>query len=157
MLKIQVISSLSLMALLVGCATPTAAEKQVQQNVSEQKSIESTAQAAGSGRFAIHQSTKLTEDQKIRLLALMDRAELNIADIRKKEGQLKAALFQELAEGHYDRKEIAVYKSKLKKLEAEKMDLMFSNLEESRKILGPTQPHDLDQEMLEFYRAGMER
>ncbi len=138
-----------------GCASTS--EKKVSQEVSDQKQIESPNQAVASGRFAIKQSTRLTELEKTRFFEVMDRTQASVAEIKKKEGQLMAALFQSLAERKYDPREIHVYRTKLRKLEDEKLNLMFTSLEEIRHLFGKEQQENLDRELLQYYRAAIDK
>lgn len=137
---------------LMACATP--AEKVVDHKVEEQAAIESPNQAAHAGRFAIRASDKLTEEQKTKFLNLMNKTESQVNEIRMKEGQLKAALFQDLAEGKYNQREIQIVKNRLRKLEIQKLELMFDSIEEIRVLLGGIS--DVDSEVMNYYRSNWE-
>lgn len=147
------LTTVGLLTGLFGCAST--AEKQVQKEVAEQKAIETPAQAAASGRFAIRFSDKLSETQKTQFLNLMSRVQDQMTVLRTQEGQLKAALFQSLADGRYNQSEISVFKSKLKKLENKKLDIMFASLDEVRGILGKSPDPDRDFQMLDQFRSEM--
>jgi hypothetical protein len=138
---------------LLGCAS--AAEKRVDQEVAQQSYVESTQQAASGGRFAIRFSDKLTEPQKIKFLDVMNKTEMQVESIKSQEGKLKSALFQSLAEGRYDRNEMAVYKKRLRKLENQKFDLMLDSLDQVQGILGKDRDANLNMELMDMFRTEM--
>lgn len=138
---------------LLGCSS--AAEKKVDQDVAQQSYVESTPQAASAGRFAVRFSDKLTEPQKIKFLDVMNKTEAQVESIKSQEGKLKASLFQSLAEGRYDKKEIAVYKKRLRKLENEKFDLMLDSLNQVQGIIGKDRDANLNMELMDMYRTEM--
>ena len=136
---------------LAGCTST--AEKTIAKDIAQQPESTS-AQAAVSGRKAIETSDKLSVEQKQKMLSLMDQTQVEMATIRKNEAQVKASLFKYLAAGNFENREISAYRHKLKKIEDKKMDLMFSNIKETRKILGKDIMTDPD--MMDFNRMSAE-
>lgn len=128
-------------------------ETKVQADAEQQKDIHTTAQAATTGRLEIMTSSKLTNEQKEKFMNLMGETQKKTLTLREQSAKLKAALFEQLTQGKYDHKEVSVYKSKIQKIESEKMDLMFASLDEVRKILGVSLR---DPEVMQFYRERME-
>lgn len=118
----------------VGCATT--ADKNVETKAQAEVGTESPAHAAAAGRMAIMNSTSLTAEQKEKFMQVMDKAQTNTMAIREEQGQLKAALFKDLAAGTFSQKEVASYKSKLQTLEKKKLDVMFKSLDEVKALLG---------------------
>ncbi len=135
----QVIMAL-IFALAAGCVT-TKTEKAIDQDISQQTAT-TPAQAEESGRDAIINSTNLTQEQKEKMLTMMDRAHAELASIRKNESQVRSSLVKYLASGQYEIREISTYRKKLQKIENKRLDLIFSNLKESRKILGKESLHN---------------
>ena len=121
------------LALSVGCTSFT--ENKIEQDIAKQPES-TTREAAVSGREAIKNSSDLSPEQKAKMLLLMDKMQSEMAILRQNEAQTKSSLFKYLAEGKFENPEIWTYRSKLQKLENQKMNLMFSNLKETRKILG---------------------
>ncbi len=141
------IAVLALALTAIGCATT--ADKNVEAKAQAQVGTETPTHAAAAGRMAILKSSALTEEQKEKFTQIMDKAQLNTMTIREEQGQLKAALFKDLASGNFNHKEVATYKSKLQTLEKRKLDLMFKSLDEVRSVLGKNQ---LDPEVMEHLR-----
>lgn len=110
-------------------------EKKVKDDIAAQTET-SPNQAVNSGREAIVTSNQLSIEQKEKLLDLMDQTRQKIRSIRRNESQTKASLFKYIASGKFEDLEIRVYQKKLTDLENQKMDLMFSNIQVVRKILG---------------------
>lgn len=150
-MKTTIRAAILLLALMTGCATKT--EKKIDNDIAKQPEVTS-AQAAESGQVAITNSPKLSPEQKEKMLALMNRTKVEMAVIRKDEAQIKASLFKYLATGSYEDREIAAYKLKLLKMENKKMQLMFANIKETRKILGKEAQFNPD--LLEFDRLNAE-
>jgi Spy/CpxP family protein refolding chaperone len=136
---------------LAGCAST--AEKNVNAEVKQQEGIHTTAQAATTGRMEIMASDKLTKEQKDKFMELMGKTQAKTVSLREESAKLKAALFEQLTQAKYDHKEISVYKSKIQKVEKQKMDLMFNSLDEVRKILGASAK---DPDVLKMYRERTE-
>lgn len=135
-----------------GCATT--ADQNVETKAQAQVGTESPAHAAAGGRMAVLKSSGLTDVQKEKFMQIMDKAQLNTMTIREEQGQLKAALFKDLAAGNYDHKEVASYKAKLQTLEKRKLDLMFKSLDEVRALLGKNQ---IDPQVMENLRESFSK
>lgn len=150
-MKASILAVALLLVLASGCAT--SADKKIEKDIAQQPEVTS-AQAAESGRVAITKSPQLSPEQKEKMMALMDRTKAEMASIRKDEAQVKASLFKYLATGAFNEREIATYKSKLVKMENKKMQLMFANIKETRKILGKEVQFNPD--LLEFDRLNAE-
>ena len=109
------------LALSVGCVS-TITEK-VEQDIAKQP--ESTArEAAASGRKAIMNSSNLSAEQKAKMLSMMDKIQSEMAILRQNEAQTKSSLFKYLAAGNFEEREISTYRSKLERLENQKMNLV---------------------------------
>lgn len=121
------------LAFSVGCGSLT--EKKIEQDIVQQPET-TTTEAVASGREAIFKSSNLSAEQKTKMLSLMNKTRSEMAVIQRNEAQAKSSLFKYLAAGKYENREISTYRSKLKKLENQKMNLMFSNLKYTREILG---------------------
>ena len=146
------LASLVSLTFFLGCASST--KKEVDKDIAEQHETTS-AQSVDTGRKVIAESSRLTEDQKQKMLALMDRTQAEIASIKKEEGQIKASLFKYLAREELTESKISIYRSQLVKIDKKKMDLMFSSLEETQKILG--KPGEDYPDLRELYRLNTQR
>lgn len=112
-----------------------------------------TAQAVMAGRLDILTSAGLTEEQKMQFMSLMNDTHLKVAKIKQKEGEIKSTLFRSLAEGIYNQKLAESSKLELRKLEKEKMRIMFSSLDKARSILGTS--IRLDPDIFRGYHDGV--
>lgn len=144
---------LASMILLSACAHQ--AEKVVDKKAAAQGAVESPAEATRMGRQKILESNKLTDEQKMKLLDLFDKTDVQLAEIKEKQGPLKASLFQSLSEGQYDPKELTVYFQKIRKYENQKMDLMFSSLLEAGGILNKNRDPEIPLELMKYYGSAL--
>lgn len=148
MKDIKLLYSTIILAGVLGCATQV--EKQIEKDISQQPSVSTPQQAAEDGRTSILHSANLTEDQKMKIVGIIDITKEKTKDIKEQQAKIISALMQSLSKGSYVDKEMSVYKSKLQKLENEKMKLMFSSLKEVKMIIGPNNEIDPT-----FYRSNL--
>lgn len=144
-----------ILILFVVQACQSSAEKSVERSAELQGPVESPVQAMERGRLQILSSEKLTHEQKIKFLDLIDKTDVDLSEIKKKEGPLKAALFQSFAEGKHDPKELALYFYNIKKLETQKLDLMFSSLVDAGEILDQDRNPEIPLEIMEYYQDAL--
>lgn len=137
--------------LALGCAAESKKEE-VQPPTTTQSGISNMPDATQAGRMDFMTSPNLTPEQKDKFMKLMSQTEVKMAGIKQDQANLKAALFRSLSEGKYNKKDVNSYKSKIKKLESKKMDLMFSNLDRAHEILGKDFENNPD-----FVRAYLNR
>ncbi|PWU21957.1 MAG: hypothetical protein C5B49_01805 [Bdellovibrio sp.] len=127
---------LATIPVVLACASEEKkAEQRVENEQNMQIGVSSPKQAANVGRLAIERSEKLTPAQKEKFIAILNKTQTETLAIKEQEGQLKSALFQDLASAKYDDQMVRVYKSKLQDLEKKKLDLMFSSLDQVRDLL----------------------
>lgn len=137
--------------MLVGCATTTS--KKVEEDIAQQNDI-NTRQSMNTGLNAIVSSKNLSDAQKAELIGLMDSTRLQMHAIRRGEAQAKSAFFKYLASGELEDRRINAYRKELVSLENQKMDIMFSNLKKTRKILGDKLASDKSSpELREIYQV----
>lgn len=137
--------------LISGCAHQNREERQCRHEACQHKAqpgskppgannpqmgVQSPAEAQVGARFDIMGSPHLTLEQKNQFMRVMNETQSQVTVIKQKEGELKAELFKSLASGQYDRKAMNRFKKNLRKLEDEKMNLMFSSLDQVKVILG---------------------
>lgn len=122
-----------LMAGLFSCSHST--ENKINNDIAKQPDVTSR-QAVDAGREAIALSKNLTFEQKEKMLTLMEDTRTQVESIRQNESQVKSSLFKYIATGEFGDREIRVYRKKLIDFENQKLNVMFSSLKETRKILG---------------------
>ncbi len=69
-------------------------------------------------------SSYLSIPQKEKMLALLGKMQSEMTFIRQNEAQTKSSLFKYLASGNFENREISTYRSKLERLENQKMNLV---------------------------------
>lgn len=136
----NILTTALITVLLMGCAT--SAKNKADQQISQQPTAVTPAQAAADGRTAIMNSQNLTEEQRMKILSVIDTTTIKLEDIKMQQGQVLAALMNSLAKGEYVDAEMNQYKSKLQKLENKKMDIMFANFKQMKSIIGPKREAD---------------
>ncbi len=119
---------------LGGCATAT--EKEVEAKVAAEKPATHTGELAAKGFDTWAMSTALTADQKSRLATIHSSTAREAFRIRGEITKTKSALFKELARGNYEAKTIDTLKTKIVKLDQERLDVMFKALDSVEKTIG---------------------
>jgi len=136
--------------MVMACANTVS--KKVETDIATQNDINSR-QSLNTGLNVISRSKNLTDVQKAELIDLMDKTRMKMNDIRRNEAHAKSSFFKYLADGEIDDAHIKAYRKELMNLEKQKMDLMFSNLKTTRKILGKKLASEKDlSELQEMYQ-----
>lgn len=145
-----ILSSVAIFSLAMGCASQKA-KTEVDRKVSEESVTMTPGETAAKGRDAILQSKYLTEAQKTKILGIMTNTQVKSVALREETARLKAVLFETLGEKNYKADQVAVIKSRLKKIENEKMDLMFSSLDQVKEVLGVSDDEHRNAELRRVY------
>jgi hypothetical protein len=139
---------------LVGCAHPKHGPRDHHQPPGAcEPRPQNPSEAQVGARFDIMGSPNLTIEQKNKFIQVMNETQTQVTSIKQREGDIKAHLFRSLATGKYDRKTVDSAKKQLRKLEDEKMNLMFLSLDRVREILGEKVPVTPD--MIEEFQRRM--
>lgn len=132
------IVAVALASIVVSCTS-----KEVKNEVTTKADNESTTLVPGEiaekGRKAIMESKSLSNDQKEKMMTLMNKTHADILFLKQETGKLKAVLFKDLMSGKSTKAEIKEIKKRISALEQQKMDLMFNSLDEAQKIIGKTE------------------
>lgn len=91
-------------------------------------------------------SANLTADEKSKLAVIHNNTGRDAMRIKTEIGKAKMELFGELAKAKYDKKKVDSLKRAIVKLDSERLDKMFSSLEEVEKVLGK------DQKARDYYK-----
>lgn len=119
---------------LGGCAT--AVEKEVETKVAAEAPATQPGELAAKGFETWATSTSLNADQKSRLATIHSSTAREAMRIRGEITKTKSALFKELAKGNYEAKTINTLKTKIVKLDQERLDVMFKALDSVEKAIG---------------------
>jgi hypothetical protein len=112
---------------------------EVDQKVAEEKPPRSVGELSGRGFEAWATSAGLNENQKSKMTEIQIMTEREALRIRDEINKSKSALFKELAKGNYDERMINGFKSKIVKLDHERLELMFKALAKTRNVLGQSE------------------
>lgn len=86
--------------------------------------------------FAFSNAQGLTAEQKIVLRGIYTRVYADSMRIRREIGQSKSLLFMTLAKVDYKESEIKNLKNKIVKLDQQRLDIMFTALDDVRSVVG---------------------
>ena len=135
------ISKWSRMSILVGavalqgCAH-SAQEKRLDAKVSQETEVNSKADLQAEASDLIESAPTLSADQRSRLRELRDSTRARLDDLSSNSLKLRAVLIKDLISTQYDEREVELIKSKIRKLENERINTIFGSVEKANKILG---------------------
>jgi len=119
------------------------AEKEVEMKVAAEKGVGANETISNQSTEIIKNSTKITEEQKTKLLTLHDKTRTEVAKIKMEMGKLKGAFFKTLVSDKKNNAEINVMKKKMTTLHGKQLELMLKSLDEAKVILGDVNEPDL--------------
>ncbi len=117
-------------------------DKDIDQKAAKESYTPTDGALAAKGYEIIQNAPNLNADQKQKLLDLQKKMSGKMAALRKEESKLKSILFRSIVDAKYDAQEVDRLQSRLVSLDKKKMNMMFSALKETKKILGRTMPED---------------
>ena len=120
---------------LQGCAH-SAQEKRLDSKVSQETEVNSRADLQTETTDLIDSAATLSADQKGKLRELRDSTRARLDDLSSNSLKLRAVLIKDLISPQYDEREVELIKSKIKKLENERINTIFGSVEQANKILG---------------------
>ncbi len=129
-----VVSTLSLL-ITNGC-TSKFVEKELNQKVSQEKSIRSQTDLTNESDRVLNMDDQLTTSQKQQLKALKDETRILSAEQNAESLKLRSVLMKDLLATNYNRPEVLLIKNKLKNVESKKVEILFSAVEKANIILG---------------------
>lgn len=151
---ISLAAALIMTALMSACASQEV-KKEVTNKADQETATLVPGEIAEKGRKAIMESKSLSADQKEKMMTLMNNTHAEILNIKQETGKLKAVLFKDLMAGQSTNAEVKEIKKRITKLEQQKMNLMFSSLDEAQKIIGKSSASS--EEMQEIMRLHYDR
>jgi hypothetical protein len=138
---------------LGACSTDSKKEREIDRGIAQESPTLDVHESVESASKIIQNSKKLTEAQKVKMLALVQRTHVDLDALRSSGSQIKSAMFKSLAGGTFLPMDIGILKLRLRENENKKIDVVFSSLFEVREILGyDPQPAPLDFELHNLYR-----
>ena len=131
---IPAIAFAALLPLLQGCAS-TAVEKKIDVRV-DQETIQTRADLNKETDDLIRNTPDLNDDQRAKLITLRDRTQVQAEEIRENSLKLRAVLVHDMVAKNYDENEVELIKTRIRKLERERLDIFFKAVEQANTILG---------------------
>jgi len=133
-----------------GCASSSS--KKIDQDLDARLQSAPTAsnseEFGKSARKQIKESTASSE-QKAKLLQLQRNTQDQSIQLREQSYKLRSLLIQDLAAKNYDRDEVEAIKDRLKKIEDQRLQLIYTAMDQASTILG----HDLVDQNVQIMRT----
>ena len=114
----------------------TKVDREIDAKASHETATPMGAPLAAKGYDIIQSAPNLSAEQKQKLLGLHQKMAGDMTSLREEESKLKSVLFRSIIEPKFNNKEVERIKSRLISLDQKKMNMMFSALKETKKILG---------------------
>lgn len=126
--------SLLLCLALVGCAAPGG--KKLDAKVANETEVSRPADLHEEISQLIKTEPGLSDVQRARLLQLQANTIARTSDLRDHSLRLRSLLMEELLSPGYDADEVGLIKGRLKKIEKQRLALLFDSVEQANQILG---------------------
>ncbi|MGZ3650201.1 MAG: hypothetical protein ACXVB9_20535 [Bdellovibrionota bacterium] len=111
-------------------------QKAIDTKVAQETAVKNNADLRSEADRMIENDAALNADQKQRLTALRTSISAQTSDIAKQELRLRSVLVEELLSPNYSIDEVALIKKRLKKLEKQRLSLLFNGVDQANAILG---------------------
>ena len=129
-IKIQL---LTIMVIFAGCATRN--NEKLDQKMSEESSISSRSDLQAQAENSIKDASNLTTEQKEKLTALRYSVSAQTDEFNRQSIELRSVLLKDLLASDYNAKEVRLIKSRMRKLENQKLSLIFEAADKANVIL----------------------
>lgn len=131
------LAALSLLLIFSSCVSATKTESTVMDNqIKAQAPADSPDQIMARAALAFSNAEGLTAEQKLKLSAIYTRVYSEAMRIRREMGQSKSLLFMTLAKVNYKDSDIKNLKTKIVRLDQERLNLMFGALDDVQSVVG---------------------
>lgn len=143
---------LSLIAILIclnSCAT-SKSKKLLDQKISEESSVNSRSELQTKAINYIDNSVNLTAEQKIKLNELRSSVTRQTDVFNKQSLELRSVLLKDLLSNKYNSQEVALIKNRMRKLEEQRLTMIFDSVDKANIILGREAAAN-DRVMREFF------
>lgn len=132
--KMKLVGFLVCTLTALGCtATPVS---QLDQKVGQETPIADRAQLEAQAGVLIQNDQNLTPIQRDQFLTLKASVDKELNDISEQSWKLRSVLVKELLSSNYSADDVSQIKSRLRKLEDERLSVMFDGVDKANSILG---------------------
>lgn len=132
----KILLFITLFMSLVGCATTTNDNLDLDQRIKKEKPANTPEEIAQRAAEVFSTAPGLTGEQRKKLYALYLKTYEEARVIRKEIGQMKSLLFKEAAIKKFASKEVNELTSRIVQADQRRLNVMFAALEEMQKIVG---------------------
>jgi hypothetical protein len=134
------IASLSITTLLaifaaVGC-TSKATKENLNEKVSAESHVTTPADLHAEVKDAIIDAKNLSPDQKEKLSALRDETHTKLESYHQEALRLESVLAKDIVSPKYNISEVKLIKQRMRKLETQRLDLIFDTVDKANLIMG---------------------
>ncbi len=132
------IIALAFAALMMGWLTSGCSSngKKVDKELAQERAPKNRAELRETSSHLIDEAVNVTPDQKMRLYALQLKVRNEIDEANEESLKLKSLVVKNLISPDYHETKNRVLKSRIKKLEGKKVNLVLDAVDEANKILG---------------------
>jgi PBP1b-binding outer membrane lipoprotein LpoB len=128
-----ILSSLFIAAALLGCAS--SGNKKLDQKMAQESKVSSTSDLRLEAQKSIESAINLTSEQKEKLNQLRKSVSNQTDEFNKKSLELRSILLTDLLAPNYNANEVRVIKSRMRKLEDQRLSMIFDAADKANVIL----------------------
>lgn len=133
-MKKFILSSMMFVGFLQGCSH--AAEREIDKQVKAQPAVIKRTDVIAEGETLIEKSPNLTDPQRTKLRQLWHDSKSQSDDLATSSLQLRSVLVKDLVATPYDEKEVSLVKTKLARVEQDRLSVFLKGVRETNRILG---------------------
>ncbi len=145
----------SVVLMLSGCASKH--EKKLEKEIATTPAVSSSSEVDANVKTIIENSTHLTPDQKVKLLALREEVKTEIALINQEWLKLHQVLVSEFVKEDSSKKQIRMIKRRMSKNSKKRLETIFRGMDEAERILGHNTVVQNADLMNSFYQEQIDR
>ena len=124
-------------------------QKDLDQKLAQEKVVDPLTLSASVDQ-KIMNAPGLTQEQRAKLATLKTRTRAKIEEMNEQSLKLRSVLYKELVSKDFNRREVDLIESKIKKTEKQKVNTLIGAVEEASSILG-RETQERERQMDDFY------
>lgn len=152
---LNVLTLASLLVLSISCASKQ--DKAISKELTQKPEASSHQEVDQKVRKSIETSTHLNETQKTQLLALQDKTQAKMLQLKQEEIKLHEILVKEFGASGNNPRFVNSFKKKLNQNARARIDAILGSMKEANKILGREKTQEQNELMTNFFYEHMTR
>lgn len=124
--------------LLLGCAHST--NKQIDEKISQENQVQRTSDLRAEAAKQLQAAPGLTDSQRENLSSLQSVTSQRLRDLQSEGLKLRSILIKDVLSTNYNAKEVSQLKKRIQKVEGQRLDTLFSAIDNANDILGRSTP-----------------